>query len=275
MTDQPIEKNGSTATLVGLGLIVLALALGTFQAKFPVLLWNSALVTGGSLAISLPLGAVVGWLLGWVQVRGRTVWLSLLVAWAATPLIIQVSAWDALWGRLSWWAAIDQVRYLRWFDGPLAVIWIHGFANLPWAALFFTLSRQWLAGDTERFGQTRMDLCRTMLLVSFPRLLFVFLTSAVLIGLRTFEQFDVTDVYQVRTWAEIWYLGFSLGEFDAWSGGILPSTDQLVRILGTPSPNIPEAAVPEPIAVTERLQLLPTLFTPLLLILGTVLRMTT
>lgn len=256
--------------LTGITLIVLAVLLGGFQAQFPQLLWNSLTVTLGSLVISLGLGSLAGWLVGWTQMPGRRFWLTLLLVWAATPLIIQVSAWDALWGRLSWLTALGQTPYQRWFEGRMAVIWVHGFANLPWVALLFAIARFWIPGDLERYALSHGSWLQTMFRVSLPRLTAVFLLAALLVSLRTFEQFAVSDVYQVRTWAEIWYLGFSLGEFDSWTGGVVPSWEQLSRILGAPFPNTGTApSQPEPVLPSAPdMPVLPGLLTPVLLFSG-------
>lgn len=264
-------KRSTLATILGTILLTVGLALGIGEARFPTLLWNSAVVTVASTTISLILGSLCGWLLGWTQVRGRTFWVALLLTWATTPLILQISAWDALWGRLSWLGALGHVNYTRWFDGLLAIIWIHGFANLPWVALLFYFSRQWVSGDLEQYALTRSGLYRTMLRCSFPRLLTLFVLSALVVGLRVFEQFEVTDVYQVRTWAEIWYLGFSLGEFDQWDG-LLPSVEQLTRIVGSPFPNAVanQAPVAPPTPPAADPAFWPVLFTPVLLLAGVV-----
>lgn len=229
--------------MLGIVFIIVGATVGLTFSQFPWLLGNSLLVTGGSALISVVLGGLIGWILGWTQIRGRRYWLTLLLVWMATPLIIQLSAWDALWGRLSWASALMDVRYSRWFDGMLAVILVHGFSNIPWVALLLVMGKRWGSTNLEQDSLMSQGPLRTLWTVTLPRQLRWLVLAGLIVGVRVFEQFEVTDVYQVRTWAEIWYLGFSLGELQQWDAGGLPSVQQLTQIVAYPFTNA-NSAVP-------------------------------
>ncbi|GEM_PF-2454640 len=228
---------------LGAMLVVLGGVGSLLLGGYPKLLANSSFVVLGSLAISLSLGSIAGWIVGWTDVPWRRFWISLLIAWLATPLIVQISGWDSLWGRLSWWSAATSINYTRWIDGYLAVILIHGLANTPWVALTLLAGRSVISTDPEQFAATQVSAWTNFWRISVPTHLAIFLSAALLVGLKVFEQFEVTDVYQVRTWAEVWYLGFSLGQYDSLSSlGTLEWFSQLAQMQEGPWPG--QNAVP-------------------------------
>lgn len=202
--------------LIIAGLIVLLVcACWALTGTHAPLLINSAIVVVLSCVLSGLGGGVSAWILGWTEVPGRKFWFALLLVWAATPLMVQISAWDALWGRLSWLSTATTVNYRRWIDGFPAVILIHALANLPWVALVVLAAKQSTSSEPEQMAATQAGAFAVFTRITLPRHLAIFLTATLLVGLRVFEQFEVTDVYQIRTWAEVWYMGFSLGQFDS------------------------------------------------------------
>jgi len=204
------------AGLVLLGLGTFCLINAVPQAD---LLCNSLVVVAGSVAIGSAIGGFAGWLIGWTDIPGRQWWLTLLLTWAMTPLVVQVAAWDSLWGRLSWLAVLNDVTYARWFEGLAAVLWVQGLASVPWFALLAVAVRHTVSATCEEEAQLQWSLQKVFIFVSLPRHRIMFLLIGLVVGLRTFEQIEVSDVYQIRTWPEVWYLGFALGTFEGWGSG--------------------------------------------------------
>ncbi|MDP1561421.1 MAG: hypothetical protein Q8M16_08500 [Pirellulaceae bacterium] len=219
MTTQDHDSRSGLWRFAGLVLLVLGV-LGLVNAVPQAeLLWNSLVVVTGSLAIGAILGGFAGWLIGWTDVSGRRWWLALLLAWAMTPLVVQLAAWDSLWGRLSWFAALNEVTYSRWFEGLAAVLWVQAFASVPWIALLVIAARPTVSTSSEEEAQQQWSLVGVFFRVTLPRHAALFLLILLVVGLRTFEQIEVSDVYQIRTWPEVWYLGFALGTFEGWGSG--------------------------------------------------------
>ncbi len=200
----------------GLGLALVLFGLFGLASSITQadLLWNSALVVTGSVGFGAVLGGFAGWLIGWTDVPFRRLWLTLLLTWAMTPLVVQLAGWDALWGRLSWLAALNQVTYAAWFKGLAAVIWVQAFACVPWIALLVVAARHSVSTSPEEESQLQLHLWQVFQRVSVRRHAALFSLIAVVVGLRSFEQIEVSDVYQIRTWPEVWYLGFALGKFE-------------------------------------------------------------
>ncbi len=215
---------GAVLTLLGFAGLVSSL-------HKPDLLWNSLLVVGGSLLIAVPLGGWVGWALAWTQIPGRRLWMALILAWAMTPLVIQLAAWDSLWGRLSWISVLTTVDYAPWFRGVSAVIWVQGLASVPWVALLILATRHTVSTSVEEAAQLEMPLWQVLPRVTWPQYRALWVLVSLFVGFRVFEQFEVTDVYQVRTWPEVWYLGFALGQFDGWGTANLGTVGSLWTFL--------------------------------------------
>jgi ABC-type Fe3+ transport system permease subunit len=206
--------SGAAALLALAGLVGLLLLLPRAD-----LVGNSLLVVGGAMGLGLTLGGMAGWLLGWTDLPGRRWWMALVLAWAMTPLIVQLAAWDSLWGRLSWLSALHQVNYAPWFRGVPAVVWVQGCACIPWVALLVMAARFTVSGSVEDEAQLLMPVGQVFYRVTLPQHRSLWWVLAAVVGLRVFEQIEVSDVYQVRTWPEVWYLGFALGQFEGWGSG--------------------------------------------------------
>ncbi|MBL8889451.1 MAG: hypothetical protein JNL67_05700 [Planctomycetaceae bacterium] len=183
------------------------------------LLRNSCLVVLGVILFGFTIGGFAGWLIGWTDVPRRRLWLTLLLTWAMTPLVVQLAAWDSLWGRLSWLSALNQVTYAAWFKGLAAVVWVQAFASIPWFALLMVAARDTVSATPEEEAQLQLSLGQIFVRVSLRRHMTLFVLIAAMVGLRFFEQIEVSDVYQIRTWPEVWYLGFALGQFEGWGLG--------------------------------------------------------
>ncbi len=213
------DRRSRLSRFVGLVLFVLG-TIGLINAVPQAdLLWNSLVVVAGSVTIGSILGGFAGWLIGWTDIPGRRWWITLLLTWAMTPLVVQLAAWDSLWGRLSWLAVLNEVTYARWFEGLAAVLWVQGSASVPWFALLVVAARHTVSATCEEEAQLQWSLPQVFIRVSLPRHLTLFLLIGLVVGLRTFEQIEVSDVYQIRTWPEVWYLGFALGTFEGWGAG--------------------------------------------------------
>lgn len=212
---------GTSEYALLVGCLLFAVGLIGLVGNFPQvdLLRNSCLVVLGVLLFGFTFGGFAGWLIGWTDVPWRRVWLTLLLTWAMTPLVVQLAAWDSLWGRLSWLAAMNQVTYAAWFKGIAAVIWVQALASVPWFALLVVAARYTVSATPEEEAQLQLSLWQIFVRVSLRRHVALFFLIAMIVGLRTFEQIEVSDVYQIRTWPEVWYLGFALGKFEGWGIG--------------------------------------------------------
>lgn len=206
---------GLAATLLLVWLVVVFL----FDARLFGLFFNSV-----SLAILTALGAIpVGTAIAFSLVRTnlpcKRLQAALVASLLTIPLILTASAWDAGFGRLGWlqwWVTGDFSG--RTIDGWNAVVLIHAFAAFPWvvaisAFVFGTRGQAML--DAARLDGRASQLFGPVILRELVPAVGL---SFGWIFLQTFSEMVVTDLYQVRTYAEEIYLSLPYGQV-LWMGG--------------------------------------------------------
>lgn len=217
-----MEKNGfqkfpgTAMTFLGIVLVFVGIGFGFSSATLQPLLQNSLIVVLGSIIFAVTFGGTAGWILGWTKIPHRWFWNSLTIAWAVCPLAVQLSSFDAMFGRRNWLALFSNVSYGRLLDGFPAVITVHSLSAIPWVILIVQAGRVFQSVQPEKAATLDLSWWKVFLKVSLPRNILLFFSAAIFVGILAFEQFQVTDVYQVRTWAEVWYLSFSMEQSSLW-----------------------------------------------------------
>src|SRR5215213_1140751 len=97
------------------------------------LLLNTALLAGGTIAIALPLGGLLGVIIAKVDVPGRRILSWLLVGLLFVPLYVQAGAWNAVLGTGGWipQALAGDGYASPWLAGWRGAIWIHAMGAVP------------------------------------------------------------------------------------------------------------------------------------------------
>lgn len=177
------------------------------------LLANSALLTIGTVAIALPIGTVLGVVLGKIEIPGRRLMAWLLAGSLFVPLYVQAAAWSAMLGVGGWIPVVFGGGESRphWFTGWTAAIWIHAMAAVPWAAVLTTASLRAVERRLEEESLLDASPPRVLWRVSLRRGIGGVLTAAVWITVVCFTEIDVTDLFQLRTFAEEIYTEATLG----------------------------------------------------------------
>jgi iron(III) transport system permease protein len=170
---------------------------------------NTLFLAGTTCAISLPLGAVLGWLLTRTDMPGRKTALLLLGATLFVPLHLQAAAWQAGFGLQGWHHLISGS--LPPLEGWPAVVWIHGVAALPWATLIVGAGLRLVEPELEEQalldGSPRQVLFRVTLSAALPALA----VAALWVTILTAGEIAVTDLFSVRTYAEEVYTLIAVG----------------------------------------------------------------
>ncbi len=143
------------------------------------------------------------------------------------PLPLFTSGWQAAvgvggWLPLRWWNAprpedatfgSGGLVWTPWGRGMGTAVWVHAAAGLPWVA--------WLVGrgllrvdrELEEDALTAAGPWRVLARVSLPRASAAVAAAALWVALQTATEITVTDVMQVRTYAEEVYTQFVLGDW--------------------------------------------------------------
>ncbi len=195
-------------------------------SRMTALARNTFFLVGGTLAICVPAGVVAAVLLYRTDLPFRRALRALVLVTLFVPLPLFTSGWQAAvggggWLPLPWWnkPRSDDTSFSSggtvwtpWGQGIGTAVWVHAAAGLPWVA--------WLVGrgllrvdrELEEDALTAAPPWRVLVRVSLPRASASVAGAALWVALQTATEITVTDVMQVRTYAEEVYNQFVLGD---------------------------------------------------------------
>lgn len=203
------------------GCATLALLVWAAPPRVRGLLGNTTLLAAGVCGISLPLGAFLGLVMAKINVPGRRLLWLVLGAALFVPLYVFAGAWQAALGYGGWatnWlprGPDDQ----PWLQGWPAAVWIHAAAAVPWAALLTAVALRSVERSLEEQSLIDADGWHVVVRVSLRRAAGGLFAAGVWIAAQTAAEITITDLFQVRTFAEEAYIEASLGGF---TGAIEP-----------------------------------------------------
>lgn len=175
---------------------------------------NTCFLLLGTLALSLPLGIVGAVLLYRTDLPGRHLWRLLMLLTLFVPLPLFTSGWQTVLGSGGWlplpvWSSGGRTSvspvvgvWTPWGQGIGSAIWIHAVAALPWVVLLAGQGMSWVERELEEDALTLLPSWRVLLRVTLPRAGAALGAAALWVGLQAATEVSVTDVMQVRTFAE-------------------------------------------------------------------------
>jgi iron(III) transport system permease protein len=163
---------------------------------------------GMTAALALPAGIVLGLLLSRTDVWGRGPLLAIMGIAALVPLPLQATAWLGALGDAGRMQAIGVRPILvgRW-----GAAIIHALAALPWVVLIAGVGFRTVEPELEESAELDMPAWRVWIEVTLRRGVGAIAASAVAVAVLTAGDMTVTDLLQVRTYAEEAYVQFTLG----------------------------------------------------------------
>ncbi len=193
-----------------------ALAVALLLAATPRLrglFLNTCLLSAGALAVSLPVGALLGVVVAKVDLPGRRTLAWLLVGLMFVPLYVHAGAWVSVLGTGGWWmrqTAGDGYAD-PWLAGWRGAIWVHGMAAVPWVALAVAAALSTVERRLEEESLLDTTPWRVLSRVSLRRASDGILAAATWVAFTCATEITVTDIFQIRTFAEEVYADASLG----------------------------------------------------------------
>lgn len=189
---------------------------------------NTFVLVAGVLLLCLPTGVFVAVLLYRTDLPLRRLFHFLVVLSLFIPLPLAASAWQATFGSggllpLDLWSTPLQpgpgvpapvIPWKPWAQGMYAAIWIHTVVGLPWVILLVGQGVCWVERELEEDALTVAGPMRVVLFVTLPRAGAAIGAAALWVGLQTATEMGVTDMVQVRTFAEEVYTQFVRPEPD-------------------------------------------------------------
>ena len=171
---------------------------------------NTVLLAGAVGSASLLLGAPLAFLLARTDVVGRKLWTLLLLTLLFTPLYLQAAAWQAAFGLQGWYTVATASPAL--LDGWRGAIAVHTLAAIPWVAIIVGVGLLLTNADLEE--QALLDGAPGQVFrhVTLRRSANAMAAAFLWVVIATAGDITVTDLFQIRTYAEQIYTEFALGD---------------------------------------------------------------
>ncbi len=158
----------------------------------------------GALALGVPLA----FLLFRTDAWGRRIALILLVLSAFTPLPIHATAWLGAFGN----AGRARLFGMRpWLVGWPGVAFVHAVAAVPWVVVIAGVGFRTVERELEESALLDLPAWRVALRVTLRRGIGAVAAAALAVAVLTAGEMTVTDLLQVRTYAEEAYNQSQLG----------------------------------------------------------------
>lgn len=181
----------------------------------------------GAEAIALPLGILLAVLCGRTDIRGRRLVLGVMTLAVFVPLPLHAAAWLGAFGNVGRTQLFDLPPLLVGWTGAA---FVHAIAALPWVVLIVGLGLRTVDPALEEMALLERKATSVVLGVSLRRSLGSIGAAAVAVAVLTAGEMTVTDLVQVRTYAEEAYLQAQLGSGPASAARVaLPP----ILVLGT------------------------------------------
>lgn len=227
----------SIAAPAGLPFLELLRSPPSWQAsaeaeRLFLLAGNTLRLVAGTLGLALPVGIVGAVLLYRTDLPCRRLLRFLTVLTLFVPLPLLASAWQAALGTGGWmpvavWSTPRPgdpdlgIAWKPWAQGLGAAIWVHAVAALPWVVVLVGQALCWVERELEEDALTVVGPWHVLRVVTLPRCQAAIGAAALWVALLAATEITVTDMMQVRTFAEEVYTQFVGGDREGWARAVL------------------------------------------------------
>ncbi len=159
-------------------------------------------------ALAIPLGLLLAFLLFRTDLWGRRVLLALFALAAFIPLPLHATAWLGALGNAGRMQAMGVQPILV---GRFGAAVVHAIAALPWVILVAGVGLCAVEPELEESALLEFGPWRVLMCVTMRRAIAAIAAAALAVAVLTAGDMTVTDLLQVRTYAEEAYVQFILG----------------------------------------------------------------
>ncbi|MFO0888984.1 MAG: ABC transporter permease subunit [Isosphaeraceae bacterium] len=163
---------------------------------------------GWVLVLALPLATLLALLLFRTDLRGRGLAVLILAVVLFIPLPLHASSWLGALGNVGRAQAIGSAPLLVGRTGAAVV---HALAGLPWAVLLVGLGLRTVEPELEESALLDRPAWSVCFSVTLRRGIGAIGAAALALSVLTASEMTITDLLQVRTYAEEAYTQYSLG----------------------------------------------------------------
>ncbi len=171
------------------------------------LAWNSLALLVGTLLLAVPGGVFLALALTRTRVPGRRMAWALLVASVLLPLYFHAAGWLAWLGPFGW---LGSGGTWPWGSRLLGSVWVHGLYGMAWVALLVAGAACTLNPHLELQAWMWRSPSQVLWQVDVPAVVSSVAAAAAWVATTTLAEITVSDLFQLRTFAEEFYLWMSL-----------------------------------------------------------------
>jgi iron(III) transport system permease protein len=212
--------------------------------RLSLLARNTLLLVAGALAVATPPGVVAAVLLYRTNLPLGRLLRFFVVLTLFIPLPLFASGWQAALGSGGWlplpaWttpAPLDPdvpstgIAWKPWAQGLPAAIWIHAVAGLPWIILLVGHGICWVERELEEDALTAARPWWVLTRVTLRRSRAALGAALIWVALQTATEITVTDMLQVRTFAEEVYNQFVRPDINDTTPTIMAAVSRAVAV---------------------------------------------
>lgn len=172
------------------------------------LAWTTVELVLLTEAMALPIGLPLALILFRTDAWGRRFLLGLLVIAALVPMPLHATSWIGGFGNTGRMQAFGTVPLLVGLPGSA---FVHAMAGLPWIVLLAGVGLRTVEPELEDAALLEMPAWRVLASVTLRRSVGALAGAALAVAVLTAGDMTVTDLLQVRSYAEESYVQFQLG----------------------------------------------------------------
>jgi iron(III) transport system permease protein len=158
--------------------------------------------------IALPLGTLLAFLLFRTDVWGRKILMGFMAVAAFVPLPLHATAWLGAFGNVGRAQAFGVRPFLV---GRFGAAVVHALAALPWVVLIVGVGLAAVEPELEESALLEVPPWRVLVWVTLRRAIGAIAAAGLAVAVLTSGDMTVTDLLQVRTYAEEAFLQYTLG----------------------------------------------------------------
>src|SRR5438270_5540346 len=203
-------------------------------------------LVSGTLIFVLPLGVAGAVFLYRTDLPFRRGLRFLTFLTLFVPLPLFTSAWQATLGTggllpAALWTNVSAgdpdisptgTGMKPWGHGPGTAIWVHAMAGLPWVILLVGQGLLWVERELEEDALTAAGPWRVLWRVTLPRCRAAIFASGLWVALMIVTEITVSDMMQVRTFAEEVYSQLVEGNREALVRAVAVTLPVVVLVAG-------------------------------------------
>lgn len=197
-------------------LLMIALSVAAFllaDERTDLLLANTIWLAVLCGLICLPIGTALAAVLFMTDLPGRRFFRFLIIAWLFMPAYLQVAGWTAGFGLQGWFSRqVFLSEAVAILDGWRGAVLLQAIVAIPWVTLIVGTGMQALPRHLAEQAQLDLRPWQVLMFVVLPLAAPSVGIAGLWVFILTSCDITITDVFQIRTYAEEIFTGFALGD---------------------------------------------------------------